>query len=127
MADTRFRPKKKPSGRRPHYMMLLLLALLMAGSVFMFWPPDTSIHQGLDVQGGLSVVLQAHKTDGSDVSGEDMLAAQSIVERRVNLLGASEASVQIQGTDQLMVQIPGVVDQTAALSAIGTAGVLEFV
>lgn len=127
MADRRFQPKKKRAESRPYVMQLILLAVLLVGSILMFWPPDRRINQGLDVQGGLSVVLQASKTDGTDVAYEDMQAAQSIVERRVNLLGASEASVQIQGTDQLLVQIPGIVDQTAALRAIGSAGVLEFV
>ncbi|MDR0459223.1 MAG: protein translocase subunit SecD [Coriobacteriales bacterium] len=127
MADRRFQPKKKPSGRRPNITLLVLLVFLLVGSVLLFWPPDTSIHQGLDVQGGLSVVLQASKTDGSDVTSEDMQLAQTIIDQRVNMLGASEASVQVQGTDQLMVQIPGIVDQTAALSTIGSVGVLEFV
>jgi len=93
----------------------------------MFWPPATRIHQGLDIQGGLSVVLEAAKPDGSAVTTDDMTAAQQIVDRRVNLLGASEASVQVQGSNQLLVQIPGVVDQTQALNVIGQAGVLEFV
>jgi SecD/SecF fusion protein len=93
----------------------------------MFWPLDQKIRQGLDVQGGLSVVLQASKIDGTAPTTEEMEAAKQIVEQRVNLLGASEASVQIQGTNQLLVQIPGIVDQTQALGTIGTTGVLEFV
>ncbi|MCL2339883.1 MAG: protein translocase subunit SecD [Actinomycetia bacterium] len=127
MADRRFRVKKKASEKRPHITLLILLVLLIAGSIWMFWPPTSSIHQGLDVQGGLSVVLQADKTDGTTVTAADMQSAQSIVEQRVNLLGASEASVQIQGTSQLLVQIPGAIDQTNALNVIGQAGVLEFV
>jgi SecD/SecF fusion protein len=93
----------------------------------MFVPPDEKIHQGLDVQGGLSIVMQATKNDNSSVSLDEMDAARQIIERRVNLLGASEASVQVQGTDQLLVQIPGQIDQTQALSTIGQTGVLEFV
>ena len=127
MADRRFTVKRKTSEKRPQITLLVILAVLVAGAVWMFWPPTTSINQGLDVQGGLSVVLEASKTDGSSVTYEDMQAAQGIVEQRVNLLGASEASVQIQGTNQLLVQIPGAIDQTSALSVIGQAGVLEFV
>jgi len=108
-------------------VLLVLLALLMAGSVFMFYPPQEKIHQGLDVQGGLSIVMEATKTDGSSVSLDDMATARQIIERRVNALGASEASVQTQGASQLLVQIPGTIDQTQALSTIGQTGVLEFV
>ena len=127
MADRRFKVKKKASPKRPHIALLVLLAVLLVGSVAMFWPPQEKVKQGLDVQGGLSVVLQASKTDGSGVSGEDMSTAAEIVGRRVNLLGASEASVQVQGSNQLLVQIPGMVDQTQALNTIGSTGVLEFV
>jgi SecD/SecF fusion protein len=127
MADRRFKVKKKASPRRPHVTLLVLLAVLLVGSALMFWPPQERITQGLDVQGGLSVVLSASKPDGSAVSGEEMSTAAQIVERRVNLLGASEASVQVQGSDQLLVQMPGVVDQTQALNTIGSTGLLEFV
>ncbi|HBT94616.1 MAG TPA: protein translocase subunit SecD, partial [Coriobacteriia bacterium] len=127
MTDRRFTVKKKASQKRPHVALLILLLVLVAGSVFMFWPPQDKITQGLDVQGGLSVLLTASKTDGSAVTTEEMERAQQVVERRVNLLGASEATVQVQGTNQLMVQMPGVVDQTAALNTIGSTGLLEFV
>ncbi|MDR0501068.1 MAG: hypothetical protein LBG97_07535, partial [Coriobacteriales bacterium] len=127
MPDRRFKPKKRPAKTRNHVVLLILLVVLMAGSIFMFSPPAEKIKQGLDVQGGLSVVMQASKVDGTIPSAEEMQGAREIVERRVNLLGASEASVQLQGTTQLMVQIPGVVDQTQALETIGQTGVLEFV
>jgi SecD/SecF fusion protein len=127
MPDRRFKPKKRPSRVRNHALLLILLALLMAGSVFMFTPPNEKIRQGLDVQGGFSVVLQAKNLDDSPVSQEDLSTAREIVERRVNLLGASEPTVQVQGTDQILVQIPGLVDQTQALDTIGRTGYLEFV
>jgi len=127
VADKRFKPKKKASRTRSHAMLLVFLALIMVGSVFMFFPPNEKIHQGLDVQGGLSIVMEASKVDGSATSFDEMSAARQIIERRVNLLGASEASVQIQGSNQLLVQIPGSIDQTQALSTIGQTGVLEFV
>ncbi|MDR2105862.1 MAG: protein translocase subunit SecD [Coriobacteriales bacterium] len=127
MADRRFKVKKKAAPSRPHVTLLVLLLVLLAGSVLMFWPPQERVKQGLDVQGGLSVVLQASKPDGSEVSSDEMTAAAQIVERRVNLLGASEASVQVQGSSQLLVQMPGAVNQTQALNTIGSTGVLEFV
>lgn len=127
MADKRFKPKKKPSRVRNHVALLILLAVLLVGSCLMFIPPQERIHQGLDVQGGLSIVMEATRTDDSAVSAEDMEAARQIIERRVNLLGASEASVQVQGSSQLLIQVPGGIDQTQALSTIGQTGVLEFV
>ncbi|MDR1712933.1 MAG: protein translocase subunit SecD [Coriobacteriales bacterium] len=127
MADRRFKVKKRPSQKRPHIALLALLVVLAALAIFMFYPPATKIHQGLDVQGGLSVVLEGSKSDGSTVTAEDMNMAQQVVERRVNLLGASEATVQVQGGDQLLVQIPGLVDSAQALDVIGQVGDLKFV
>ncbi|MDR1088360.1 MAG: protein translocase subunit SecD [Coriobacteriales bacterium] len=127
MADKRFKPKKKPSPARNHVALLIVLAVLLAGSCFMFIPPQEKIHQGLDVQGGLSIVMEASKAGDAGTTAEEMEAARQIIERRVNLLGASEASVQIQGTNQLLVQIPGSIDQTQALETIGQTGLLEFV
>ena len=127
MPDRRFKPKKKPSRVRNHVALLVLLVLLLGGSVFLFMPPGEKIRQGLDVQGGLSVILEAKRTDGANPSLEEIETARQIVERRVNLLGASEATVQVQGATQLLVQIPGVVDQSQALETIGQTGMLEFV
>jgi SecD/SecF fusion protein len=127
MADRRFKVKKKASPKRPQVTLLVLLAVLLVGSALMFWPPQDRITQGLDVKGGLAVVLAAQKPDGSAVTADEMKSAAQIVDRRINLLGASEASVQVQGSDQLLVQMPGLVDQTQALNTIGSTGMLEFV
>ncbi|MDR3052547.1 MAG: protein translocase subunit SecD [Coriobacteriales bacterium] len=127
MPDKRFQAKKKPSRSKPQIALLIILVLLLAGSAVMFWPPAEKIKQGLDVQGGLSVVLEASNPDGSAVSADDMAVVQQVIERRVNLLGASETNVQVQGTNQLLVQIPGIVEQTQALQTIGQTGILEFV
>ena len=106
--------------------LLVVMALLVIGSIVMFTPPQEKINQGLDIQGGLSVVLTAHNNDGSDVSTEDMESSRAIIENRVNALGASEAVVQIQGNDQILVQIPGLSDTEEALNTIGKTGKLEF-
>lgn len=127
MADRRFKPKKKKPWARPYIGLLCLLVVLLAAAVVAFWPPNERINQGLDIKGGLSVVMQASKPDGSAVSADDLEVATLVVERRVNMLGASEASVQKQGDNQLLIQIPGVVDQTQALETIGQTGYLEFV
>ena len=84
----------------------------------MFTPPQEKINQGLDIQGGLSVVLTATGEDGQAPSTEDMETSREIIESRVNALGASEAVVQVQGTDQILVQIPGMSDTQEALDTI---------
>lgn len=125
--------KKKKKGKptrtnadRRNIWLLILTTMLVLGSVFMFMPPQEKVNQGLDIQGGLSVVLSANSTDGKDVTSDDMEKSRAIIESRVNALGASEATVQVQGSNQILVQIPGLSDTETALSTIGKTGKLEF-
>lgn len=120
--------KRKParSMDRRNIWLLIITTLLVIGSVVMFVPPQEKINQGLDIQGGLSVVLTARSDTGATVSTDDMEKSRAVIESRVNALGASEAVVQVQGTDQILVQIPGLSDTEDALNTIGKTGKLEL-
>ncbi len=122
------RSVKKPVKKhdRRNIWLLILTAVLIIGSVALFTPPDQKIHQGLDVRGGLSVVLTAQPEEGQSVTVDDIEESRSIIENRVNALGASEATVQAQGTDQIVVQIPGLADTEEALATVGSTGQLVF-
>lgn len=120
--------KKKPtrSTDRRNVWLLVISALLVIGSIALFMPPQEKINQGLDVQGGLSVVLTAKGESGENVSTEEMEKSRAIIESRVNALGASEAVVQVQGDNQILVQLPGLTNTEDALETIGKTGKLEF-
>ena len=124
-SSSKSKNKQNPATRR-NIWLLIVTTLLIAGSVFMFTPPSQKINQGLDIRGGLSVVLTAHTTDGSNPTTDQMETSRSIIESRVNALGASEAVVQLQGTNQILVQIPGLEDTQTALDTIGRTGQLAF-
>ncbi len=129
MAIAQKTKKSKRPGRsadRRNVWLLIITTLLVIGSVFAFAPPQEKINQGLDIQGGLSVVLTAKGADGAEITPEQMESSRAIIESRVNALGASEAVVQVQGTDQILVQIPGLTNTEDALSTIGKTGKLEF-
>ena len=53
--------------------------------------------------------------------------AETIVRNRVDTLGVSEASIQRQGNDSILVQLPGIKDPQEALQVLGSTGQLEFV
>jgi preprotein translocase subunit SecD len=57
---------------------------------------------------------------------ESIVQAVRTLERRVNELGVTEPSIARQGTDQILVQLPGVADVTKAKSIIGSPGLLEL-
>ncbi|HEY5539844.1 MAG TPA: protein translocase subunit SecD [Coriobacteriia bacterium] len=113
--------------KQRNYLLLALCAILVIGSWVFFVPPQTKITQGLDIRGGLSVILTAKPSTGQSLTSGDMDKAQLIINNRVNKLGASETSVQRQGSDSLLVQIPGVKNADAALKIIDETGKLEFV
>jgi len=120
------RPKLRGDARR-YVGTLVAIFVLCVVCVIGFTPLSERITQGLDIQGGVSVILTASKSDGSSVSSSDMDTAKSIVEKRVNALGSSEATVQLQGTNSILVQIPGATNADETVSTIGQTGHLEFV
>ncbi len=86
---------------------------------------DVKVVQGLDLQGGSRVLLQVAPGTKYDASTVDQ--AVKNVERRVNGLGVSEAVVQKQGSDRVVVELPGVKEQSVAFASIKSTGLLEFV
>lgn len=88
---------------------------------------DFSINQGLDLQGGLSVLLQADVPDCNSISDTAMDGAKAIVENRVNALGLTEPLVQRQGTCRITVELPGISDPQQAVDTIKQTALLEFV
>ena len=120
-------------------LAVLVLAIVVPASVptnswvtkLLFWQSansrDLSFKQGLDLQGGTQVLLEAKPAAGQTVTAEDMTAARTIVERRVNALGLSEPLVQSQGENRIIVELPGIADPEAAVQTLRSTGQLEFV
>ena len=77
------------------------------------------IQWGLDLQGGVQVVLEAQETDGVRVTGDVIERAQAVIERRINALGVAEPVIQRQGDRRIIVELPGVQDQQQAIETIG--------
>lgn len=81
---------------------------------------------GLDLVGGLRVLLQA-TIPTSEFSPEDLRETANNVSRRVNALGLTEATVQVQGSNRILVELPGVTDRNRAIETIQQTALLEFV
>lgn len=114
--------------KQRNVLLLVLVAILVVGSWAIFFPPGKKITQGLDIQGGLSVILTAKETSATpQITNSAMDRAETIVRNRVDKLGASEASIQRQGQKSILVQLPGIKNQQDALKVLGSTGQLEFV
>ncbi len=88
---------------------------------------DFPIREGLDLQGGVQVLLQADVPPGTVIDANSMQAVQTIVTQRVNALGVSEPVVQSASGDRIIVQLPGLKDPDAAIQTLGNTGLLEFI
>ncbi|MFQ5946144.1 MAG: protein translocase subunit SecD, partial [Anaerolineae bacterium] len=87
---------------------------------------DLQLRLGLDLQGGLEVLLGADLPEDQPLDAGSMEAARGIIESRVNALGVSEPLIQIQGSQRVVVELPGVADPERAIATIGQTGLLEF-
>ena len=115
--------------RRNNLIVLGLVAILLGVAVYLIFirhPVTQSTQLGLDLEGGVSVQLQGYQTDGSQVTREEMEQAVSVIQDRVNSLGVTEPEIQIQGQDQVIVNIPGITDQRRAVEVIGRTAQLGF-
>lgn len=90
-------------------------------------PLKKAIKLGLDLQGGVSVLLEAKPKAGETVTKEKMNGAREIIANRVNQLGVSEPIVTNQGETRILVELPGVKDSKRALDIIGQTASLQFV
>lgn len=88
---------------------------------------DIRVVQGLDLQGGLRVLLEADLPEDTEIGSEQLETARNIVENRVNGLGVSEPVVQVAGNRRILVELPGVEDHQEAIDTIQETGLLEFV
>jgi preprotein translocase subunit SecD len=82
---------------------------------------------GLDLQGGLQVLLEADLPADAQVTREAMETARGIVESRTNALGVSENLIQVAGERRIVGEFPGAEDSQAILDIIQQTGLLEFV
>ncbi len=112
--------------RQWNLLALAIVIVLVGVSWYLLWPIDQKITRGLDIKGGLSLILTAEETPGKPVTEEVMDRAELIVRNRVDGLGAAEASIQRQGATSLLVQLPGIGNAQEALDALGTTGQLEI-
>ena len=82
---------------------------------------------GLDLEGGLRVEYQALPKDGQNPTPEAMGVIKDIIERRVNTTGVSEPVVVVQGSDRVVIELPGVSDVDSVRRLVGQTGQLDFV
>lgn len=110
--------------RRENLYRLLLIAIVVVGAATAVYLKPLNL--GLDLRGGVHVVLQAEETPQLQVTDETMQRTLGVIERRVNAIGVAEPIIQRQGARRIIVELPGVQEQQEAIDLIGKTAVLEF-
>lgn len=129
---------------RSHYQWLIVIVLLSAFCLWVALPETDGLQLdfdsdgevdfsfsvteslGLDIIGGQRVLLRADIPEDAYTTA-DLEEAANNVSRRVNGLGLSEATVQVQGNTRILVELPGVTDEEEARRTIQQTAQLEFV
>lgn len=88
---------------------------------------DVSTRLGLDLRGGLQVLLEADVPADTPVSPDDIAVARAIIERRVNALGVSETILQTAGDRRIVAEFPGINNPEEVIATLRQTGLLEFV
>lgn len=115
---------QRPEGGRSHFAVLaMVIGVLVAVFFAGYYNP---VRLGLDLQGGLEVVLKATPTDGKDLTSEQLEQSVEVIRDRVDGLGVSEPEIRTQGSDQIVVSLPGVQDPDEAVAVVGSTAQLRF-
>lgn len=113
-----------------------LIAVILAVSLFYAIPPfdpdgagpkQGKIKLGLDLQGGMHLVLRVDTSKLDEKAKEDATdRAIEVLRNRIDQFGVSEPSIQREGTERIVVQLPGVKDRERALALLGKTALMEF-
>ena len=105
---------------------LVVIAVIIGCFAYFIGPLAGSLKQGLDLQGGTHIVLEAEDTEHGTADNDAVERAKQILERRINEMGLSEPIVQREGAKRIIIELPGVKDPDEAMKRIGKTAVLEF-
>ncbi len=107
---------------------IIIIFIVVAGCFASIWPIQKRINLGLDLKGGMHLILkvdnEALKDDGA--KNDAVLRSMEVLRNRIDGLGVGETLIQRQGQNQILVQLPGVTDRNKAIEMVGRVAHLEF-
>ena len=108
--------------------VVLLVAVGALYLVYPFWPLQDVVQLGLDLQGGVRMVLEGEGVDemSADLRAETIDRLITIIDNRINQYGLANTEVRVFGGDRILVSLPGATDPEEARQLIGQTALLEF-
>jgi protein-export membrane protein SecD/preprotein translocase SecF subunit len=110
-------------------IVAFILIVLLVGSTMGTTSKSILSHMklGLDLQGGFEVLYQVKPAKpGQKIDKEVLASTVEALDKRINVLGVSEPSIQIEGKDRIRVQLAGVTNQNKARQILSTQANLTF-
>ena len=106
---------------------LLFVLVIIGVCIWQIYPPTKKIKLGLDLLGGMQLMLQVEKSGLKKETAKDVTdRALEIIRNRIDALGVAEPVIQKAGEDRILIQLPGVKDPERAIEIIGRTALLEF-
>lgn len=114
--------------KRSKGILAILIVLILAAGVYVFndVANNEALSLGLDLEGGVYVLLEAESRSGEEVDKDSLERAKAIIQNRVDQLGTKEPEITLEGGNRIRVAIPGVQDQEQVLDLVGQTALLEF-
>jgi protein-export membrane protein SecD len=109
------------------YIWFIVILAIAGWAIWIVQSPDHPIRQGLDLQGGLQVLLKADVPADQEIEKAQLDTSRQIIEQRVNALGVAEPLVQTEGDRRILVELPGIDNPDEAVALIQETALLEFV
>jgi preprotein translocase subunit SecD len=121
---------------RPGVSLILILILALSAGWLALpsdwldiagFKQDVNINEGLDLQGGIQLLLEADPPAGTKIDSDTMEGVRDTIERRVNGLGVSEPVVQTRGSNQVVLELAGATDPEEATRIVQKTALLEII
>ncbi|MCD6406268.1 protein translocase subunit SecD [Candidatus Aerophobetes bacterium] len=114
--------------RRFSRWIMLLVIVLIALSVWAIYPPGEKINLGLDLKGGMHLVLEAdtRRLPPGESVKDAVDTALEVIRNRIDQFGVREPTIARQGLTRIVVDLPGIEDPQRAIELIGKTALLEF-
>jgi len=113
------------------FLVLIVLCLVIIASGYWSFhnaaDRDDGIRRGLDIAGGLYMLMEAVETGDREVDDDAIDRAIAIIRTRIDELGVEEPVIAPQGDDRIRIELPDLDDPEQAREIIGRTAMLKFV
>lgn len=117
--------KRRSKASSLFFIIISLILVIVSGAFLYHW--ESYLKKGLDLEGGVYVLLEAVPSADEEVDHDAIQRAMTIISNRIDELGLVEPVLQREGDRRIRIELPGIEDQEQAMDVIGRTAMLTFV